>query len=258
MVEKHLLVLGGAGKSGIIVVKQVLEKGHKVTAYARNATKLREEHSDAVDNQKLTVSSRCHLSRLPSNDFDTIQLIECDIPSLPPKLSPLLPSFDTIISVLGPNSLSYTGTEIAQLYEWMLAELRQLRAEQRPYLLVMSTQSIVDPQDGFDLFTKIHIFFIMTIAPGARRETMAIKKVFMGEATSQKDDIDWTVCRLNLLKDTGLPIEGGKAGYVGKNGWLSTMDRAQLAYWLVGEAEKERVEREWVRKMPALWGDDKV
>ena len=186
------------------------------------------------------------------------QVIECEISALRERLSPILSQFDAIISILGPNSLSYTGTEIAQLYEWMLAELRQLHVQQRPYLLLTSTQSIVDPEDGFDLFTKLHIFFIMTIAPGARRETMAIKDVFMREIKSRKTDVEWTVCRLNLLKDSGLPLEGGKAGYVGKNGWMSTMDRAQLAFWLIQEAEKEPTERKWVGKMPALWGDSVV
>jgi len=31
-----------------------------------------------------------------------------------------------------------------------------------------------------------------------------------------------------------------------------------MAYWLVKEAEKPLAQREWVRKMPALWGDNKV
>jgi len=240
MAEKNFLVLGGAGKSGTHVVKQALEMGHKVTAYARSTTSLKEHHGDAIENQKLT-------------------LIECDIISLRARISPMFASFDAIISVLGPNSLGYQGTEVAQLYRWILDNLRESPAvERRPYLLVLSTQSIVDPNDRFDIFTKIHIFFIMAIAPGARRETLAIRDVFKDEVHSHKDDVDWTVCRLNLLKDTGLPLEGGKAGYVAKDGWLSTMDRTQLAYWLVKEAEKPLAQREWVRKMPALWGDNKV
>jgi nucleoside-diphosphate-sugar epimerase len=56
MAEKNFLVLGGAGKSGIHVVKQALEMGHKVTAYARSTTSLKEQHGDAIENQKLTVS----------------------------------------------------------------------------------------------------------------------------------------------------------------------------------------------------------
>lgn len=261
---KNLLVLGGAGKSGIVVVEQALELGHKVTAYARSAKKLTENHGAAVNSGQLSVGSRRSLLSslffLPSyQEFDIWQLIECDISTLRTKLSPLLSNFDSIISVLGPNSLSYQGTEVAQLYEWMLGELRQLSAqEQRPYILILSTQSIVDPNDGFDFFTKLHILFIMTIAPGARRETLAIRDVFMNEIRSQRTDVDWTVCRLNLLKDTGLVTEGGKAGYVAKNGWLSTMDRSQLAYWLLREVEKEPAQRKWVRKMPALWGDDKI
>jgi hypothetical protein len=255
--HRNILILGGSGKSGIKIVQQAIERGHIVTAYARNATRLKEEYGSAISEGLLTVS--CLSSKGPGGNYSyAFQIIECEIPSLRERLSPSFSKVDAIISVLGPNSLSYTGTEIAQLYEWILAELRHLPVAQRPYLLVTSTQSIVDPEDGVDFFTKIHIFFIMMIAPGARRETMAIKDVFMREVKSHDNEVDWTVCRLNLLRDSGLPIEGGKAGYVGKKGWISTMDRAQLACWLIREAEREPAERKWVRKMPALWGDDAV
>lgn len=171
-------------------------------------------------------------------------------------LKPLLSDFHAIISLLGPTSKEYLGTQISELYEWMLTEIRTLPAEKRPYLLAMGTQSIVDPEDGFNLFTKLHILFIMWMAPGARVEIMGIKRVFMEEVTSKKTDVDWTVYRLNLLKDWGLPIDGTRDGYVGDAGWIATMDRAQLASWLLSEAEKEPGQRKWARKMPALWGVD--
>jgi len=57
MPEINLLILGGAGKSGRLVVREALVQGHKVTAYGRNTAKLEEEYSVAVGNQSLTVSS---------------------------------------------------------------------------------------------------------------------------------------------------------------------------------------------------------
>ncbi|KAK5322072.1 hypothetical protein LTR46_006293 [Exophiala xenobiotica] len=182
--HRNLLILGGSGKSGIKIVQQAIERGHIVTAYARNATRLKEEHGSAISEGLLTLSYYLFPKGPGGYYSHTFQIIECEISSLRERLSPSFSKVDAIISVLGPNSLSYTGTEIAQLYEWIIAELRHLPVAQRPYLLVTSTQSIVDPEDGVDFFTKIHIFFIMMIAPGARRETMAIKDVFMREVKS--------------------------------------------------------------------------
>jgi len=238
MKEKNFLILGATGGSGKLTVEQALENGHRVTVYARDPTKLPES---VHGHEKLTV-------------------LKGDLPSAPATLHPLLPSFDAIISVLGPNSITYTGTDITQLYQWILEELRKLPREKRPYILAMGTQSIVDPEDGFSLFTRIHIFIIKNLARGARKEIIGCGKVFQDELAQEKskpedERLDWTVYRLNLLKDLGWPKDRARAGYVAKDDWQTTMDRVQLAAWLVGEAEKERDQRVWLSKMPALWGE---
>lgn len=125
----------------------------------------------------------------------------------------------------------------------------------------MGTQSIVDPADGFSLFTRVHILIIKNLMRSVRKEIIGIGKVFEEELERSKtqaesEKLDWTVYRLNLLKDYGLPKEGGRAGYVGTEEWQATIDRAQIAGWLIGEAAKDPIQRRWVRKMPALWGVD--
>ena len=92
-----------------------------------------------------------------------------------------------------------------------------------PYLLAMGTQSIVDPEDGFSLFTTIHIFIIKNLARGARKEIMGIKRVFLeelerGKGAKQEEKLEWTLYGLNLLKEnTSLPNGGARAGYVVKD-----------------------------------------
>ncbi|KAI9735373.1 MAG: hypothetical protein M1818_006568 [Claussenomyces sp. TS43310] len=231
-----LLILGATGATGKLTVEQALAKGHKVTVYVRESQKL---PSDVENKHNLTV-------------------IEGDLASGPEKLRPLLPKVDAIISILGPTGgATYVGTAITEFYEGLLEELRQVPAGKRPYLLAMGTQSIIDPDDGFSLFTRVHILTIKNLYRRVRAEIIGIGRVFKEElkrAQSQEDDekLDWTVYRLNLLKDYGLPLEGSRAGYVGKDGWIATMDRAQLATWLLEEAESKR----WNRKLPALWGID--
>jgi hypothetical protein len=167
---------------------------------------------------------------------------------------------DAIISVLGPsaaNSATYKGTPIATFYEDILKRIRALPAEKRPYVLAMGTQSIVDPNDGFNLMTKVHVLIIKNLMRTVRKEMLGIGKVFKDELEKSKpqqesEKLDWTVYRLNLLKDYGWARKGARAGYVGEEDWKATIDRAQLAAWLIEEVEK----KQWVRKMPALWGVD--
>lgn len=125
----------------------------------------------------------------------------------------------------------------------------------------MGTQSIYDPHDKFSLFLRVHVLIIKNLMRTVRKEIIGFGKIFQDElekSKSQKEEekLDWCVYRLNLLKDYGWPVEGARAGYVGTEEWGATVDRAQLAGWLIGEAERERGERRWVRKMPAIWGVD--
>jgi len=231
-----LLVLGATCLTGHFVVKQALAAGHTLVIYVRNQKKV---PSGLENPQNLTV-------------------IEDDLSNASARLKSELPTFDAIISLLGPTGgEKYVGTAITQFYIALRADLRQLPASQRPYLLVMGTQSIFDANDGFSLFTRVHILTIKNLMRAVRAEIIGMGKLFQDDLANEskedeKDRLDWCVYRLNLLKDYGLPVEGHRAGYVGKGDWIATVDRAQLAAWLIEEAK----ERRWVRKMPAVWGID--
>lgn len=243
MTAKHLLILGATGLSGKLTLEQALAQGHKVTVYVRNKQKLFSNHTNLVNKQNLTV-------------------IEGDLASGPATIRPFLSEMTAVISLLGPTGgQSYRGTAITTFYEGLLEEMRRLPAEKRPYLLAMGTQSIVDPNDGFSLFTRVHILTVKNLMRTVRAEIIGLGRVFQeelkrSEGQKESEKLDWMVYRLNLLKDYGLPIKGARAGYVEKDGWMATIDRAQLAGWLITEAVREKGQRRWVRKMPALWGVD--
>ena len=65
--QRNLLVLGGAGEGGVVIVRQALERNHKVTAYARNVAKLKDEHGPAITNGRLTVSKDFPDSQCPNS-----------------------------------------------------------------------------------------------------------------------------------------------------------------------------------------------
>jgi hypothetical protein len=231
----NILVLGATGETGILTLRQALEKKYLVTAYVRDKSKIT---ADLLENGNLTV-------------------YEGDLDSAVATLKPVLENFNAIISLLGPTGApTYKGTPITNFYKSLLPELRNLPSGKRPYLLVMGTQSIVNPNDGFSFFTRAHILTIKNLFRGVRAEIIGFGQLFLDdladENQAEEERLEWTVYRLNLLKDYGLPIQGVRAGYVAVSDWVATIDRAQIAAWLLEEAEKKR----WVRKLPALWGID--
>jgi len=224
--QKKLLILGSTGGTGIRTVEQALERGYHVTVYVRKPEKLPEAFRD---NKNLTIHKGV-------------------LPDLPKALDAHISDFGAIVSILGPNTMQGSGDELPNFYAWLLKKIRTIPAAERPYLLVMGTQSISASEDAFQLFTSVHVFFIGLIAPGARYETDGIKKLFPPKGAN--DDLDWCMYRLNVLNN-GSSREGAKAGYVGSPGFKADIDRAQLAKWLLDEVEQKK----WVRKMPAIWGE---
>lgn len=224
--KKNLLILGSTGGTGIRTVEQALERGYRVTVYDRKTEKLPES---LRSNKNLTI----HKGLLPD---------------APHVLDASIQDFSAIISILGPNTMNGSGDELPNFYTWLLQKIRTLPRSERPYLLVMGTQSIPDPQDTFQLFTSVHVFLIGQIGRGARYETNGIKKLFPPKGVN--DDLDWCMYRLNVLNN-GEAREGAKAGYVGSPGFKADIDREQLAKWLLDEVEQKK----WVRKMPAIWGE---
>jgi hypothetical protein len=99
------------------------------------------------------------------------------------------------------------------------------------------------------------------MAPGARVEIMNIKKNFLDDLENHGHDkkeeipLEWTLFRLNLLNDGEQEI-GACAGYVRQEGWGANLTRKQLADWLVTQVETPKADRQWVRKLPALWGKE--
>jgi uncharacterized protein YbjT (DUF2867 family) len=50
--KKNLLILGATGPTGIITVRKAIQRGHKITIFARNVAKLPE---DIRENPEITV-----------------------------------------------------------------------------------------------------------------------------------------------------------------------------------------------------------
>jgi len=162
-------------------------------------------------------------------------------------LYPLLPTFDAIISLLGPTGLGYRGTFIAEFYQQLLSHLRTLPSDKMPYVLALSTVSWHSPSDSFSLTVWFLVNIIWLMANGAYKEIITTGKVF----EQYGNDLPWTLYRVGYLSDReekGLAT----AGYVGPK-WTVGTSKKDLALWLVMEAELDKRERKWVGKTPAIY-----
>lgn len=93
--------------------------------------------------------------------------------------------------------------------------MRKLPVGKRSYLLVMGTQSITEPNDGFSLFTRVHVLTINNLMRKVRAEIVGIGTLFKNEMANASRSLEikntpWTMYRLNILKDYGLPLLGAK------------------------------------------------
>lgn len=151
---------------------------------------------------------------------------------------------NVIVSLLGPIVGSSTGTPVTDAYRSIFPAMKKSGVKR---IIAMGTASIVDPEDKFSIWAWLAVSAISLFANAAYKEILSIGKVFETEATEH--GLDWTIFRLGILGN-GAP-KGAKAGYVGKGGWTIWNQRADIADWLVEEAEKD--DSKWIGKTPAIW-----
>lgn len=166
------------------------------------------------------------------------------------KLFPLLPSFSHIVSVLGPQGLSYKGKVISEFYNVLLQEISTFPTSHRPYVLALSTPSQEAPQDTFSLPMYLMLMIFKRVGAGPYSEIRAITQSFK----KYGNGIQWTLYRVGNLTDT----EGkgfASAGWIGDMRWKLSTSRSDIARWLIREVECEESQRKWVCMMPALSED---
>jgi hypothetical protein len=166
------------------------------------------------------------------------------------KLFPLLPSFSHIVSVLGPQGLSYKGKAISEFYTVLLQKILTFPTSHRPYVLALSTPSQEAPQDTFSLPMYLMLMIFKRVGAGPYSEIRAITQSF----EKYGNGIQWTLYRVGNLTDT-VGKGFASAGWIGDERWKLSTSRSDIARWLIREVECEESQRKWVGLMPALSED---
>jgi len=217
--NKNIIILGATGPTGILTVRTAIDRGYKVTIFARNPKKL---PNDLLQHPDISVV----IGELSSTD----------------TLFPLVPKASAIVSLLGPNSMSYKGTPIADFYASLLKYLHTLLNP--PKLIALGTLSISSPLDHFSFMAWLIVMVVKLLAHGAYNEFVTIAKVF----TTEGKGLPWTLFRVGYLSD-GQGVGDARAGYVADQGWSVATSKRDIAGWAIKEAE----EGAWLGKMPALF-----
>jgi putative NADH-flavin reductase len=198
-----IAVFGPTGLSGRELVRQALEAGHHVSAYARTPSKL-----DITD-ERLTVVR---------GELDDTEAIEEAVRGA-----------DAVISLLGPTG-DVTGTPLSSGMQNVLAAMKKFGVRR---IVLVGTASVSDPNDLPDFKFRLLVAVIRTLLPGAYAEIIRIAEAV------RATDLDWTIVRLPLLNNK--PKTGRlRVGYYGQGRIRMFLSRADLAAFMLGQAADAR------------------
>jgi putative NADH-flavin reductase len=194
-------IFGAAGRTGRHLVRQALDKGYEVVAFAHHPSKL------GITDERL----------------ETVQgdVREAD------KVAAAIAGADAVISVLGPSS-NQEAYAISRGMEEIIAAMEQ-HAVQR--LIVSVGAGVGDPKDQPGVMDKAITFILKLTARNVYEDMKRVAEIV------RASDRRWTLVRAPMLTDD--PGTGDvRAGYLGKDVG-SRLSREDLAAFMLEQVESD-------------------
>ncbi|HSW36536.1 MAG TPA: SDR family oxidoreductase [Candidatus Limnocylindrales bacterium] len=199
-----LAVFGASATTGKILVRQALEQGYAVTAYARNPAKLNITHPG-------------------------VKVVQGELQDLP-AISRAVEGADAVISLLGPTG-RVKGRPVS---EGMANIIAAMRGKEVQRLVPTATPSAPDPKDSFDFGFRLAVKMVKLTMGDAYADIVGT------EAVIRDSGLDWTIVRLPLLSNkpkTGIV----KTWYLGdRKIKLSSVSRGDLADFLLAQVNEPK------------------
>ncbi|KAH7305236.1 hypothetical protein B0I35DRAFT_516442 [Stachybotrys elegans] len=229
MTNKKILALGATGPSGIVLLRELLHRGHSTIAYVRNPAKI---PAELLQNPLLEVVHG------QMDDEEKLDSVVCRT--------------SIVLSILAPVATS--TPDPAQFQSYFTNLIASMKRHGVKRLVTLNTLSSPDPDDKFSWTASISVFFVRNLINAAYRTVRGIVDVVKKEG----QDLDWTIYRVPILSGDASAESWNKdrqsgetyAGPIGGKGWKIFLPRALLASWLVDCAEGKHTE--WIKKMPAI------
>ncbi|KPI07524.1 hypothetical protein OK074_0234 [Actinobacteria bacterium OK074] len=209
----RVTVFGASGAIGRLVVQQLLDDGHQVTALIRTPAKLALTHS------QLTVVGG------QLSDRDAVEQA--------------VSGADAVISALGPSlKRSTTGTQVT---DGTRTIVQAMEARKVTRFIGLATPSLADPRDRPHWKHKVLPVAAGLMFPNALAELKGMTEAVTGSG------LDYTIAR--ITNPTNRPATGRiRSGFLGHDNVASAMSRADIAAFLVSQLTDTR----YRRAMPAI------
>ena len=158
-----LAIFGATGNTGIELVKQALEKGHQVTAFVRDPSRMSIEH-------------------------DLLALVTGDVFE-PASVSDAVKGQDAVVCTLGSSELKKTTVRAVGTAN-IIKAMKELNVQR---FLVVTAMGTGESWNSLSLVNK---FFYATLLKSSREDHEA------QESAVKESGLDWTIIRPSGLTDT--------------------------------------------------------
>lgn len=194
-----ITVFGSTGPLGVELIKQALERGYEVVAYARSTEKLQHLANERLNIIKGDLANRKQIERAVSG-------------------------VDAVISVLGPKG-KVNNTELSDGINTIIKSMNKVGLKR---IVALSTGSVKDALDRFDLTYRFLVSIVKLTVKGAYNEIIRIGELI------HSSNLDWTLVRVGLLNNgEAQPV---KVGYYGHGVVGVKISRASIAKFMLDQA----------------------
>jgi putative NADH-flavin reductase len=210
----NVTVFGATGAIGSLTVAELLDRGHTVTAYARNPAKVPAAWRDRV--------------RLVTGQMSDTAAIDSAVAGA-----------DAVVSTLGPSmDRKATGTPLIAGTGNVLEAMA--RHGVRRYV-GQATPAVLDPQETPTAVTRLIAFMPRTFMPRAYEEILGMTRPVMTSG------LDWTIVRFIAPNDK--PKQGNpRVGFFGTDKLGFAVTRADIAAFTAAQVD----DTTYVRRAPAI------
>lgn len=210
----NVTVFGATGAIGSLTVAALLERGHHVTAYARNPQKVPASWGEGV--------------RVVVGQMSDEEAIDSAVAGA-----------DAVVSALGPSmDRKATGLPLVAGTGHVLDAMK--RHGVRRYV-GHATPAVLDPREKPTFVTRLVGFMPRTFMPRAYEEITGMTGQIM------RSGLDWTVVRFIAPKDT--PAQGRlRVGFFGTDKLGFSVSRADIAAFTAAQVDDDT----YVGRAPAI------
>jgi putative NADH-flavin reductase len=210
----NVTVFGATGAIGSLTVSELIRRGHAVTAYARNATKV------------------------PSSWGGEVRVVIGEM-SDAAAIDEAVKAADVVVSALGPSmDRKATGLPLVEGTRHILEAMKRHNVTR---YIGHGTPSILDPQEKPTVQTRLIGFMGRTFLKRAYDELLGMTDLIKASG------LDWTIVRFSAPKD-GEKTGKIRAGFYGKDKIGFPITRADIAAFTAAQVD----DTAYINRAPAI------